>query len=139
MLSLKRRKGDASRAVSILLSIGMLFLSGLWVIFILPEVISIPTTNPYPYTQVNNLPKNLSNETSDNTTLENALIELEEANCTIVNLTTFNRTSVNVNITYSEFIQLAQKNKTVFKHNYKTTSLLLIKDNNTWLAWKPSK
>jgi hypothetical protein len=136
---LKKRKGDASRAISILLGIGMLFLSCLWVIFILPEVVSIPTNNPYPYTKVNNNTQILSNETSHNTTLEKAFIELEEANCTLVKLTTFNLTSVNANITYSEFIQLAKKNKIVFTHSYQTHNLLLIKDNSTWLAWKPSK
>jgi hypothetical protein len=116
----------------------MLFLSALWVLFILPDVVAIPTSNPYTYNEVVNLNETLSEDTSEPITIENTLVKLEEENCTILEMTNYNLSLVNANITHSEYMHLALKKKFTFIYNFENTSFLLVKDNDEWFAWRPS-
>jgi hypothetical protein len=131
---LRKRTGDATRAVSILLGIGMLFLSAMWVIFFLPDVMSLPTTEDnYPST---NDEITDSNIIIPNTTLKKALTDLEEIDCKVYKIINFDFKYIYENITYQEFYELAQEHKTVFKYTYQKTTFLLVKDGNNWFAWK---
>lgn len=132
---MKSRAGDTTRAVSILLGIGMLFLSIIWVIFFLPDVMSLPQTeenNP----STNELINESSNIVSPNITLKKALTDLEEINCKILKISNFDLKYVYENITYQEFYEFSQEHKTGFKYTHQETTFLLVKDGNDWLAWK---
>ena len=131
---MRKRTGDSTRAVSILLGIGMLFLSAMWVIFFLPDVMSLPTTEDnYPST---NDEITDSNIIIPNITLKKALTDLEEIDCKVYKIINFDFKYIYENITYQEFYELAQEHKTVFKYTYQKTTFLLVKDGNNWFAWK---
>jgi hypothetical protein len=131
---LRSRTGDSTRAVSILLGIGMLFLSAMWVIFFLPDVMSLPISEDnYPST---NDEVNEPEVIIPNTTLKKALLDLEEIDCKVIKIINFDLKYVSENITYQELYELAHENKTAFKHTYEETTYLLVKDGNEWFAWK---
>jgi hypothetical protein len=131
---LRKRAGDATRAVSILLGIGMLFLSAMWVIFFLPDVMSLPTTEDN-YPPINDEITD-SNIIIPNTTLKKALTDLEEIDCKVYKIINYDFKYIYENITYQMFYELAQEHKTVFKYTYQKTTFLLVKDGNNWFAWK---
>ena len=132
-----KRKGDTTRAVSILFGIGMLFISGLWVIFVLPDIVSIPEFSLEEEEQIILVNETVVDTPQENVTMSKATKELIESNCTIIQLLNFEPTYVTVNLTYSEFYQLALNHTFIFKYTGNQTSILLIKETNNWYAWRP--
>jgi hypothetical protein len=131
-----KRRGDTTRAVSILFGIGMLFISGLWVTFVLPDIISFPEFF-LEEEQVILVNETVVSKPQENITMSKATKDLIGSNCTIIELLNFEPSYVNVNVTYSEFYQHALNHTFIFKYIGGQTSILLIKESNNWYAWGP--
>lgn len=131
-----KRRGDTPRAVSILFGIGMLFISSLWVVFVLPGILSFPefSLEEEPVLLVNDT---VVSKPQENITMSKATKDLIGSNCTIIELLNFEPSYVNVNVTYSEFYQHALNHTFIFKYIGGQTSILLIKESNNWYAWRP--
>ena len=133
-----KRKGDTTRAVSVLFGIGMLFISGLWVVFVLPDIVSIPEFSlEEEEEQVILVNETVVDTLQENVTMSKATKELIGSNCTIIQWLNFEPTYVTVNLTYPEFYQLALNHTFIFKYTGNQTSILLITESNNWYAWRP--
>jgi hypothetical protein len=133
-----KRKGDTTRAVSILFGIGMLFISGLWVVFVLPDILAFPEFSlEEEEVQVTLVNETVVDTPQENVTMSKATKDLIGSNCTIIELLNFEPSYVNINMTYSDFYQLALNHTFIFKYTGSQTSILLVKESNNWYAWRP--